>query len=534
MACIAGTICLLVFLRTLSCGFVNMDDHDYVLNNLLIRQLDTATLVDVFTRPHVGFWMPLTWISLALDYHFWGLNPLGYHLTNNILHAVNTGLVVLIADRIFQRQWKNADVQAERDYAYLLMLLLSGLLWGIHPLRVESVAWVTERKDVLNGLFSLSSVLCYLSYVRNREEEKSAFPVYLLSLAFFVCSLMAKPVSVLLPMIFLVLDWYPLDRQRKTGFMRLVSEKVPFLLGALAIVVTTLYFAKQSKILVSHDSLTLMQRVLVSGNAVFEYCRLMLFPVGIMPLHIIDASAMAVYSAKSAVVAVSCLIIYRFRQNRGVVAAAVCFILPLLPVLAFFQNGLQAFAARFTYLPSVAPTILICGLSVAFLGRNRHVFQKRLRPVSVVVAALLAVLAVSTYRQIGVWKSTETVWSRIIEVKPSGRAYKERSIYYLMTGNYPAALDDLTLSLEFASRAQLPEIYNLYAYRGEALLLMGRNAEALDEFNRALAICRHASYFARRGQALEQLGRTDEAAGDLRRAGNGAVPLKWLERNACD
>ncbi|MFA7402492.1 MAG: tetratricopeptide repeat protein [Pelobacteraceae bacterium] len=561
VAASAAVICLLVFLRSLSCGFVNLDDYEYVLNNPLLRQLDAGAIVDAFTKPHAGFWMPLTWISLALDYHFWGLNPLGYHLTNIVLHAVNTGLVVLIADRVLAKGHVTGSKRGVSDakatslnpplsggklftpplirrgwegLGYPVTLMLAGLLWGIHPLRVESVAWVTERKDVLNGLFAFSSVLCYLRYARLRESGEAFRACYLLALFLFACSLMAKQVTVVLPLVLLALDWY-WERVERAGVFNLLIEKIPFILVSGAMAAITLHFAKQSGILLPHDTLPFVQRLLISGNALFEYCRLMVYPAGIMPLHIIDLSEMATYGAKTAVVVTACIVLCVFRNRSGVVVTALCFLLPLLPVLAIFQNGLQAFAARFTYLSAVAPAILLCSVFAPSFRRGGENGRRWGLGVAVLfLVAVTVVFAVATFRQIAVWKSTETVWTRIIEVKPSGRAYKERGMYRLANGNYAAAADDLALSLEFARRADLPEMFNLHAFRGEALRQQQRYGEALDEFTRAIAVCPRREYYFRRGVVLEGLGRKEAALEDFRRAGGVEEPMKWLERGACD
>ncbi len=140
VALAAGIICLLIYLPALQCGFVNFDDPEYILNNDLIRHLDRDLFISAFTQAHVGWWMPLTWISLALDYHFWQLNPFGYHLTNILLHAVNTALVVLLAGAVTKVR-STDDLSLEPRYLHWAMLLLAGLFFGIHPLRVESVAW---------------------------------------------------------------------------------------------------------------------------------------------------------------------------------------------------------------------------------------------------------------------------------------------------------------------------------------------------------------------------------------------------------
>jgi hypothetical protein len=352
-AAIAGIICLLVYLRALSCGFVSMDDPDYVLNNAAIRRLDGPLLSWAFGAAHAGFWMPLTWLSLAFDYRFWGLNPAGYHLTNILLHAVNTGLVVLVADAVCRRMDHDGDGEGA---AYPAMLLLAGLLFGIHPLRVESVAWVTERKDVLNGLFTLGSLLCYLRYTR-WGGERGAGRYYLLSIVLFACSLMAKSVSVVLPAILLVLDRYPLRRLTRETAARVLAEKVPFLVLSLCMAVATVRFAAGSDYLVSYDIFPFAQRLVVSGNAVYEYVRLLLAPVGILPLWVIPDPLPPAYTATSLLSAAACIGILAAWKNHPLVTVWLCFLIPLLPVLAFLQNGDQSYAARFTYLPSVAPAI---------------------------------------------------------------------------------------------------------------------------------------------------------------------------------
>ncbi|MBC7962576.1 MAG: hypothetical protein H7Y05_06495, partial [Steroidobacteraceae bacterium] len=139
IAFFAGLVCFLLYLRALSCDFVNYDDPDYVLENPAIRLIDGEFLAWAFTTPYMGWLMPLTWISFAVDYHFWGLNPLGFHLTNIILHSINTALVVLIADSLLRRSQVSRDDEWQESHLYPAMLLLAGFLWGIHPLRVESV-----------------------------------------------------------------------------------------------------------------------------------------------------------------------------------------------------------------------------------------------------------------------------------------------------------------------------------------------------------------------------------------------------------
>ena len=531
IAATAGFVTLLVFLRSLSCGFVNFDDPLYVLNNPLIRQLDIDMLVRVFNEPYAGFWMPLTWISLAVDYHFWGLNPLGYHLTNVVLHAVNTGMVVLIAGRIIQAHGPRGTLQEARwqeKYQYPATLLLAGLLWGIHPLRVESVVWVTERKDVLNGLFALSSVLAYIRFARQRDAGEAYLPPYLLAIALFACSLMAKSVSVALPVMLLVIDWSPLGRLKRWSFRALILEKIPFLLLSVVMAVMTIVLMEDSGKLVSYDVFPLGQRALVSGNAIFEYVHLMLYPVGVLPLYVFPnplPTKFAITSAVAVLGIIGCLFVGRNRPR--ILVVMICFLLPLSPTLAFFQNGDQILAARFTYLPAVSVSLAAAfGCARFFCRQEGYRFKRLIFPCAV---ALIVFYAGMSIHLTGYWKDTGTYWSRIIEIKPIGRAYSDRGRFYLESGDFSAAVSDLTRAAEIATQVGMPEVFNLYAFRGVALASLGRHVEALQDFSTAISLYPAASYYYYRGLSLTALGRAEEAARDFGISGADVGPVRWYK-----
>jgi protein O-mannosyl-transferase len=521
----AALICLLVYLRALSCGFVNVDDPDYVLSNPMIRHLDGELLSGAFTGSYLGWWMPLTWISFALDYRFWGVNPLGYHLTNIVLHAINTGLVVLIADRLCRGRFGGGAFPESR-WQYPGLLILAGLLFGIHPLRVESVAWVTERKDVLNGLFSLGAVLLYLDFVRKKEQGGAgALGRYLLSLALFSLSLMAKSVSVVIPAMLLVADWYPLERLKPGRFVPVLLGKLPFFLLSGAMSVVTIRLTAGHAQLVPYDVFPFQQRLVVSGNAVFEYCRLLLFPVGIRPFYEIPPVLPASFAVKGvAVLVVTGGALAVWRRRPWLAATWLLFLLPLLPVLAFFQNGEQAMAARFTYLPSVAPSIAAAALAGAAWRHRAHNAR--------FIAAALAVTFLlfcggTTLKLIGVWQDTGTLWSRVIELHPLGRAYSDRAFHYRTVGDHSAAIDDFSQAIRIAVDAAMPEIYNLYAFRGLTYAEAGQYDKAVADFSAAIALYPHPTYYYQRGLALREMGRAREAEADIARAGSGAGPIDW-------
>lgn len=532
LAAAAAVCSFLVFYPTLWCGFINLDDPYYITNNPLIRSLDYGAVVRLFTEPHLAAWIPLTYLSLAIDYHFWGDNPFGYHLTNLVMHSINTALVVLLADRLVGltccRDQGEGEFSAGFRWRYLLAALLAGLLWGLHPLRMESVAWAAERKDVLNGLLALASVLAYLAYTRRRDAGiRVQAPLYMLSLVFFVASLLAKQVSVTLPVILLLLDWYLLRGQNR-GRVQLLIEKIPFFFVALSVTVTTIYFAATGSKLISAHEMPLYVRVLVSGNAIFEYCRLSIFPMGISPYWVLPKPLPYAYLFKTvAVCAVTLFSLRNMRCNRGRVATWIGFIVLVSPVLAFVQAGDDiALAARYTYLPSIAFALAVS----LWLG-----VQMRGGPIAAsvltgVTALFLAGSTYCTHRLIGVWNDTGTFWSRVIEVSPAGRAFGDRGVYYLIKGRSSEAVADFTAAIAIAEGSNRRVLHNLYAFRGAALTDVGRFAEAVADLDRSIELYPHPTYYYLRGTALKTMGRTAEAETDFRSAGTDPPAIDWFEK----
>lgn len=542
----AAVICLLLYLPALQCSFINFDDPEYVLNNPVIRQLGPDSLAKMFLHAHVGWWMPLTWLSLAIDFHFWGLNPVGYHLTNILLHALNTGLVVLIADKLVKiRQGLRAEGEGfatligsaqlssvQSGYLYPAILLVAGLFFGAHPLRVESVAWVTERKDVLNGLFVFASLYFYLQYVGRKDsadDNSRAGIFYALSLLFFVCSLMAKSVSVVLPAMLMVLDWEPSGRLRKHSLTRLFIEKWPFWVASALMALATFLFAARSQYLVTYEAFPFSQRLLVSGNAIWEYCRLLLLPVGLSPFNVIPDPVPFSYTVKTVLVATALvwLVFAGKKKAPWLTAGALCFLLPLLPVLAFFQNGDQSYADRFTYLPALSAALFLALLADG--SRRLAEVPSRRRLAAAMAVTVMLLFMAGTFRQLQVWRSPESFWSRIIQVEPLAISYKERGRYYHAVGRYSEAVADFTAALGMITPTLKPYEYNFYAFRAESLRAAGRPAEAVHDFDTAIGLRPLPAYYFYRGLALRAMGRNAEAEDDFSRAGANPGPLGWFD-----
>lgn len=520
----AALLTLLAFSPALFCGFVNLDDPIFILKNPFIRNLDGALLSFAFTSRTLDIWMPLTWLSFALDYQLWWLNPFGYHLTNILLHSANSALVAFVAARLygFQRNLPASNCSDSlHPFRSLLFPLMAALFFSLHPLRVESVAWVTERKDVLNGFFALLSVLFYLCYA-----ERGKWRDYAFALLFFSLSLMSKPVSVVLPLVLLLIDYFPLSRQSHNSFKSLIIEKIPFFALSAATALFTILLFSQRQLLVGFTKLSFLDRILLSGNAIFEYLRLTLFPFGILPFYELPDNLGVEQLLKTIlVVGFFLFALLSARKRPWLFVSAFCFLLPLLPVLAFFQNNDIAYAARYTYLPSIALALISAtGFFVAYDKILQVTAALRWLPIAVVLMLLFLYSAI-TVRLIAVWQNTETLWTRVISLDPSSPKYMDRGVYYIINNRPEDASRDFSSAIEgLVKKGKKPD-HNAYAFRGVAFMDLKQYEKALQDFDTALAIKLHPTYYYYRGLALQALGRNREAELCFELAGPNPPPI---------
>src|SRR5438552_3520920 len=341
------------FLPVLQNQFVDWDDQRNFLDNHHYRGLGWTHLRWMWTT-HLGHYIPLTWMTLGLDYLLWGMNPVGYHLTNLLLHAANAVVFFFVVRRLLTRALSSPS---ERGHALALSAGFASLVFAIHPLRVESVAWATERRDVLSGLFYLLTILMYL---RAREREERGRGWYWLSVAVFVLALLSKSMVVNLPIVLLILDVYPLRRLGgAVGWWseparRVYVEKIPFVL--LAAVASAIAVMAQSSV---HAALSLAQlgvpgRLAVAAYGLSFYLEKMVAPLNLSPLYMLPAKVnpweTPFVLSYGVVVGLTAIVLALRRRVPGVPAAWVAYIVVLLPVLGIFQSGPQIAADRYTYL----------------------------------------------------------------------------------------------------------------------------------------------------------------------------------------
>jgi hypothetical protein len=372
---LAGSIALitfLVYLTALRNDFVNWDDDIYVYENPYIRSLNPAFFKWAFFNFHASYWSPLTWISHALDYAVWGLNPLGHHLTNNILHAANTFLVVLLVIRLLDA-WKGRTIHSGlssfvHERTMLIAAGTTGLLFGLHPVHVESVAWVAERKDLLCALFFLLSLIAYTKYasgadkepVNNNKAPRFFNNYYLVTIGFFILALLSKPMAVTLPVVLLALDWYPFNRLRSPRAFRLaLIEKLPFFALSLLSSMLTVLAANKGGAMELMETVSLSTRVLVGFRSLVAYLGKMLWPLNLVPYYPYpkDASPLSLeyFSAIVLVIGITAACMVMAKKQKLWLSVWGYYVVTLVPVLGIVQVGGQAMADRFTYLPSLSP-----------------------------------------------------------------------------------------------------------------------------------------------------------------------------------
>jgi tetratricopeptide (TPR) repeat protein len=313
-------------------------------------------------------------------------------------------------------------------------------------------------------------------------------------------------------------------------FLQLAVEKIPYFVLSAAAAILMLSNAYNMKALVKFDQFPMGSRIIASGNAVFEYVRLQLLPFDISPLHIIPSPIPAAYTVKTILIILVTVVILVLRKKYSWLTAAwCCFVIALVPILAVFQANPMSFAAHCTYLPSVFPGIIVAATLAEAYNKYAASFPYH-KAAAILAASLLIFYGAMTQFHIGVWKDSETLWTRVIEIQPFDRPYFTRALHYVDVGRYQEAIDDYSVCLKFMTDDNNPDSFNLHAFRGEALAKAGRYEEAVRDFTAAIEAYPHQLYYYHRGMALREMGRAGEAEADLQRAGNARGQMFWFTK----
>ena len=415
-----------VFSPALSNGFVNWDDDLMLVDNPHFRGLGWAQLRWMFSTFHAGHFQPLSWITLGTDYLLWGMDPFGYHLTSVILHSVNTVIFYTVCRWLFTRIFVTAQAKARWQLDF--SAALAAIFFALHPLRVESVVWATERRDVLSGMFFLAALYCYLrAHLTIDAAAKSRQSWLNLAFAAQLLSLLAKATAITLPLLLIILDIYPLQRLRgrlRTWFTadsrRVLGEKLPFFLLSVIFGVIALLAQQVSGALRSVQQYFFSYRL---GQAFYGICFYLwktFLPIDLSPLYELpyDFEAWTGVFVVCAVLAVlvSLLAFLLRRRCPWLAACWLYYVIMLAPVLGVAQSGVQMVADRYSYLSCLSWAALLGGISFYWLQSLK---SARIATAAAVIFVTGASLGLLTRAQVGVWQNGESLWKHALRVTPN-------------------------------------------------------------------------------------------------------------------
>jgi tetratricopeptide (TPR) repeat protein len=537
-----------VFSPALQSEFVEWDDQVNLTGNEDYRGLGPKQLKYFFTTFLMGHYIPLTWLTFGLDYVLWGMNPIGYHLTSLIIYAANAAVLYFLTLRLLGKGAALAGAPLR------VGAVAATLFFTLHPLRAESVAWATERRDVLAGLFFLLTLLAYVKMCDATGGQRRRLLVG--SVAYYALALASKGSVMVLPAVLLVLDVYPLRRLSR----RVLIEKVPFLALGLAGAAVTYYAQNANAFLTPLQRYPLSARIGMTFYGLWFYLWKTLVPMGLGPLHELPGRVNPLdwrFLGPTLVVSVlvATLLALRRRWPAGLAVWAY-YAIALGPVIGIVHSGHQLTHDRYSYLPGLGLAMMLGGLvgvaaREASAGAFRPVLTRALATAGILWIAGLGAL---TLQQVQIWRDTDTLWRFALESQPDcvichsnlGVYLASKGLYglagehferamalrpdlvqqhyhmglvHVMSGNFQRAVDGYRIYLQ-----RNPNDAGALNNLAMALVEMHKTQEALDAAQTAIRLNpKHVEANATLGRVLLELGRRDEALRQFRHA----IALKY-------
>jgi uncharacterized membrane protein YqjE len=526
-------ICLLLIIATFMafwqvtrCDFTNFDDPEYVTDNGQVQDgLTVEGILWACTTGHAANWHPLTWISHMVDVELFGLQPGWHHLTSLLFHLASTLLLFLVLHRMTQALWRSAFVAA---------------LFALHPLHVESVAWVAERKDVLSTFFWMLTMGLYVSYV-----AKPGLRRYLTLALCFALGLLAKPMLVTLPFVLLLLDYWPLQRldqkkppqkplsrDKKKGksgippakapvqpvdhwplIRPLLTEKIPLFVLALLSSIVTYLVQQHGGAVRSLEALPPSARIANAFVSYSTYMVKMFWPTNLAVFYPHPGwwPLWQVLGSVVLLIAITVLAIRGAKKRPYVAVGWLWYVGTLVPVIGVVQVGMQAMADRFTYIPLVGLFIIVAWAVPELLEK----WPYRKEALIVLSALCLLCLFPVTWRQVGYWRNSIALYDHTLEVtNDNSLIHNDRGTVYTNLGKYTQAITDFNSAIEIS-----PRYGQAYYNRGTVYTNLGKYTQAITDFNSAIELNpRYAEAYNNRGAAYGSLGNREHAIDDIRTA----------------
>ena len=484
-----------IYLQVGNHQFLNFDDNYYVTNNSHVATGMTGkNIIWAFTSVDEANWHPITWLSHMADVQFYGMNPRGHHLTNVVIHTVSSMLLLLFLLRVTGSFWQSSFVAA---------------LFALHPLHVESVAWVAERKDVLSALFWFFTLIFYAEYVAKRKRA-----LFMLSLFSFVLGLMSKPMLVTLPIIMLLMDFWPLDRYRheeqEQGLrqlsgrvLALIKEKIPFFVCSLLSAVVTIYAQNKGGTLQSFDVVPLQLRIENALIAYIKYIVKTLWPHDLAVYYPLTPSIplWQVIGSLLVLVLLSAATIRAGRQSPYLPVGWFWFLITLLPVIGLIQVGEQSMADRYSYIPVIG-LFIMAAWGVPDLTRG---VQQREGILALLAGVVIIASAAQTWKQLGYWRDNISLYRHALQVTTGNYNIN------CNLGNAFASNGDLDAAIpEYQEALRIhPNFMEAHYNLGNAFARKGDLDAAIREYQEALRISPNDT------KAHNYLGVTFARKGDL-------------------
>jgi protein O-mannosyl-transferase len=495
-------ITAIAFLPSLSNQFTNLDDPGYVLENELAKSLSGNNIKAIFSQFVLGNYHPITILSYAFNFSFSKLTPFGYILTNLIFHLINVYLVYIVTKKLF----KNNNIA-----------FITAFIFGIHPMHVESVTWIAGRKDMLYTFFYLFGIYYYLKFTESTNSLKSQVINYILILLFFVLSLFSKAVAVTLPVVFFLID-YMLKRKLS---LRLILEKIPFIILSVIIGIVAINAQKTSGAIVDTPIFSFLQSIIIASYSAMFYIFRFIFPINLSVFYpypeTIPYSLPLIYYISFALIIVLLISIFLLiKKNRILVFGTMFFFITVALVLQFISVGSAVAADRYTYVPYIGLSIIVG----YFFNKVQNGDVKSLLSYKNVIKyigiVVLLVFSYITFNQTKVWANSGTLYTKTIKNYPNVPiAYNNRGNYYSLNEKYDSAFNDYCMAINTNKNYQ-----NAYLNRANIYGIQGKYKESVDDYTIAISLNPKdfMAYF-NRSLTYSKMGLNEDALKDCEKAG---------------